>query len=296
MKALRRCAAPSLSKAASRRTAASLAGPQANRVVPPAFWRDYHRRTRKDDLEARFRDELAQHSVATLMPAQEAAKLEARRRRDTEALVAAGQLAAVDVLVQRALDDGLTQVVSIGTGLDCRAYRLQWPAGAKLLEVDEAVVHDVKLQLLAGVEGLRPPGCELERIVAPYAFTTLAADMPVEALRGALDVDAPSMFLIDGSLGVWPSNVRASAAKEAHALSSAGSRLVAQVHAPGPPEAQSFPPGAGAPMVADAFATVLQEIGWKNIDILGKDEVSKMVGPDGAPPSHEAVLVVCSRP
>src|SRR4051812_23670154 len=41
----------------------------------------------------------------------------------------------LDDLLNDAADDGIGQVVILGAGLDCRAYRLPWPDGVRCFEI-----------------------------------------------------------------------------------------------------------------------------------------------------------------
>ncbi|HEY9265378.1 MAG TPA: SAM-dependent methyltransferase [Mycobacterium sp.] len=85
----------------------------------------------------------------------------------------------------------LNQVVIVAAGLDARAYRLAWPAGTTLFELDQPHVMAAKAELLTADE----PRC---RRVA--LGVDLAEDWP-DALRSAgFDPGAPSVWLIEGLL------------------------------------------------------------------------------------------------
>ena len=49
----------------------------------------------------------------------------------------------------RATDDGVRQAVILASGLDTRAYRLRWPAGTVVYEIDQPQVIDFKTNTLA---------------------------------------------------------------------------------------------------------------------------------------------------
>ncbi|MGV9268183.1 class I SAM-dependent methyltransferase [Kitasatospora sp. NPDC003701] len=96
---------------------------------------------------------------------------------------AAGPSAVVarTLAVDRLLSDLLAReraevCVNLGAGFDARPYRLAWPAGARVIEVDHAPVLDVKDALLPAAEALVPVErvrCDLtdpaalERLLAP---------------------------------------------------------------------------------------------------------------------------------
>ena len=52
---------------------------------------------------------------------------------------------------------GIRQVVILASGLDSRAYRLDWPAGTAVYEIDQPKVLDYKSATLASPARLRPP-------------------------------------------------------------------------------------------------------------------------------------------
>ncbi len=52
---------------------------------------------------------------------------------------------------------GVKQAVILASGLDARAYRLAWPAGTVVYEVDQPQVIDFKSRTLAALDAARPP-------------------------------------------------------------------------------------------------------------------------------------------
>src|SRR3954465_1434666 len=56
-----------------------------------------------------------------------------------------------DHLITAVRDRGITQVVILAAGMDTRAFRLPWPAGIVLYELDRDDVFDVKEPVLAGL-------------------------------------------------------------------------------------------------------------------------------------------------
>ncbi|MGE0216654.1 class I SAM-dependent methyltransferase, partial [Mycolicibacterium sp.] len=83
---------------------------------------------------------------------------------------------------------GVRQVVILASGLDARAYRLAWPAGTVVYELDQPSVIDFKTQTLAGL-GAQPTATR--RTVA----VDLRQDWP-KALRDAgFDPSAATAWL-----------------------------------------------------------------------------------------------------
>src|SRR6201994_3553691 len=56
-----------------------------------------------------------------------------------------------DFFVQAA-DSGIRQAVILASGLDTRAYRLPWPAGTVVYEIDQPDVIEFKTRTLAGLD------------------------------------------------------------------------------------------------------------------------------------------------
>jgi methyltransferase (TIGR00027 family) len=87
--------------------------------------------------------------------------------------------------------DTVNQVVILAAGLDARAFRLPWPTGTTVFELDQQQVIAAKAERMADDEA---------RCRRVALGVDLADDWP-EALRSAgLDPDAPSVWLIEGLL------------------------------------------------------------------------------------------------
>lgn len=118
---------------------------------------------------------------------------------------------------------GVRQFVILAAGMDTRAYRLDWPAGTRVYELDQPEVLDCKAELLrqAGAQ----PRAERQ---------ALAVDLRAgfaDALRGAgYQPEQPSAWLIEGLLIYLPdaASVQALLAQVA-TLSAAGSHLALDI-------------------------------------------------------------------
>ncbi|MCX4094659.1 SAM-dependent methyltransferase [Nocardia sp. alder85J] len=97
-----------------------------------------------------------------------------------------------DFLMQEA-SSGVRQIVLLGAGLDTRAYRLEWPAGRVVYEIDRAEVLDFKHDVLGAVAA--GPGTARRPIAAD-----LAEDWAQPLLRAGFDPIAPAAWLIEGVL------------------------------------------------------------------------------------------------
>ncbi len=104
-----------------------------------------------------------------------------------------------DDFLRRAAAAGLRQFVLLAAGLDTRAYRLAWPAGTTLYEIDQAPVMQHKEAVLA--EAGAQPAC---------ARRTVAADLTepwTDRLTAAgFRLEEPACFLAEGFLFYLPSD------------------------------------------------------------------------------------------
>jgi methyltransferase (TIGR00027 family) len=112
------------------------------------------------------------------------------------------------------------QVVILAAGMDARAYRLHWPSGAVVYELDQPRVLTAKSELLAGEE----PRCR--RI--PVAVD-LADDWPAAIRAAGLDQAAPTVWLLEGLLQYLDEDAVDTLFDRIDALSVPGSVLLYEV-------------------------------------------------------------------
>ena len=120
---------------------------------------------------------------------------------------------------------GIRQVVILASGLDSRAFRLPWPAGTVVFELDQPRVIDFKSATLEAA-GARPTATR-----RPIPID-LREDWP-SALRAAgFDSSAPTAWLAEGLLIYLPADAQDRLFDQITALSAPGS-TVATEYAPG---------------------------------------------------------------
>jgi methyltransferase (TIGR00027 family) len=102
-----------------------------------------------------------------------------------------------DSYLLAAVNAGVRQVVILASGLDSRAYRLQWPAGTVVYEVDQPQVIEFKTKTLAGI-GAQPTA---ERRTVGI---DLRSDWPTALQAAGLDTQAPTAWLAEGLLIYLP--------------------------------------------------------------------------------------------
>jgi methyltransferase (TIGR00027 family) len=104
-----------------------------------------------------------------------------------------------DWLADALLDVSLRQVVVMGAGLDTRAWRLGWPDGTFLFELDQAAVLAHKAEVLK--EAGAAPRCERREVQADLRAAWLRA-----LIEAGLAVDRPALWLLEGILFYMPSD------------------------------------------------------------------------------------------
>lgn len=122
---------------------------------------------------------------------------------------------------------GIQQVVILASGLDSRAYRLPWPVGTVLYEIDQPKVLEYKSATLAahGVVA------SVERREVPI---DLRYDWPAALRDNGFDAELPTAWLAEGLLMYLPADAQDRLFEQITALSAAGSRIAVEtvgVHA-----------------------------------------------------------------
>jgi methyltransferase (TIGR00027 family) len=116
---------------------------------------------------------------------------------------------------------GIGQAVVLGAGLDARAYRLPWPPGTVVYEIDRPQVIDFKTRTLAGL-GAAPTA---RRRAVPV---DLRADWPGALRDAGFDVSRPSAWSAEGLLGYLPADVQDRLLEAITQLSVPGSRVATE--------------------------------------------------------------------
>lgn len=116
---------------------------------------------------------------------------------------------------------GIRQIVILASGLDSRAYRLDWPAGTRLFEIDQPLVLQYKGDTLArhGVTA------RVERHEVPV---DLRADWPAALESAGFDRHAPTAWLAEGLLMYLPADAQDRLFTQIGELSAPGSRIAAE--------------------------------------------------------------------
>jgi methyltransferase (TIGR00027 family) len=126
-----------------------------------------------------------------------------------------------------AMAAGIRQAVILASGLDSRAYRLPWPPGSVVFEIDQQAVIDFKTQTLSAL-GATPAATH-----RPIAVD-LRDDWPAALRANGFDPAVPTAWIAEGLLAYLPPDAQDRLFDNITALSSTGSRLATEYHPDGP--------------------------------------------------------------
>jgi methyltransferase (TIGR00027 family) len=126
-----------------------------------------------------------------------------------------------DSFFRDATQAGIRQAVILASGLDARAYRLDWPAGMTVFEVDQPEVIAFKTTTLADL-GAEPTTDR--RTVA----IDLRQDWPAALIEAGFDRNQPTAWIAEGLLGYLPPEAQDRLLDNISALSADGSRLATE--------------------------------------------------------------------
>jgi methyltransferase (TIGR00027 family) len=119
--------------------------------------------------------------------------------------------------------DGVRQSVILAAGLDARAYRLAWPPGSVVYEVDQPKVVEFKTTAMANL-GATPTADR--RAVS----IDLREDWPGALRRNGFNVTQPTAWSAEGLLMYLPPNAQDRLFESITELSAPGSKLATEYH------------------------------------------------------------------
>jgi methyltransferase (TIGR00027 family) len=128
-----------------------------------------------------------------------------------------------DRFFHEAAEAGVRQAVILASGLDSRAYRLPWPDGTTVYEIDQPQVLAFKAETLADVA---PTAA---RVAVPV---DLREDWPNSLAEAGLDPAKPVAWLAEGLLPYLPAEAERLLFERIDSLSAPGSRVAVE-HWPG---------------------------------------------------------------
>jgi methyltransferase (TIGR00027 family) len=181
---------------------------------------------------------------------------------------------------------GCRQVILMAAGLDSRAYRLPWPDGVRLLELDLPTVLAFKDRVLAAAGAAAR--CQRSTI-----GVDLRRDWSSLVLEAGFSPGEPAAWLVEGLLVYLAADEAAALLDRVAALSVSGSRLACEYQNPGAalrhdvsrmPAMAAFSSmwkGGLGPSTPDW----LTERGWR-VQLAERDAVANSYGRPGPRPSR----------
>lgn len=127
-----------------------------------------------------------------------------------------------DAFFVEAAAAGIRQAVILASGLDARGYRLPWPAGSVIFEIDVPEVLAFKTDTLAQLQAHATADVRDVPI-------DLREDWPTALRKAGFDPGAPSAWSAEGLLPFLPADAQDRLLDNITALSAPGSRLASEV-------------------------------------------------------------------
>jgi methyltransferase (TIGR00027 family) len=126
-----------------------------------------------------------------------------------------------DAFFSDAAAAGIRQAVIVASGLDTRGYRVAWPAGMTVFEIDQPQVLEFKAATLAelGAE----PAADLRMVPID-----LRADWPAALLHAGFHAQVPTAWSAEGLLPFLPPDAQDRMLDTITALSADGSRMATE--------------------------------------------------------------------
>jgi len=126
-----------------------------------------------------------------------------------------------DAYFSEAVAAGIRQIVILASGLDSRAYRLPWPVGTTVYEIDQPKVLEYKAATLSQ-QGAAPIALRRE---VPM---DLRFDWPKALREAGFDPSVPTAWLAEGLLMYLPADAQDRLFEQITELSAPGSRISAE--------------------------------------------------------------------
>jgi methyltransferase (TIGR00027 family) len=118
---------------------------------------------------------------------------------------------------------GVSQVVLLGAGFDSRAFRLDWPLGLRLWELDQPSLFAAKEAILARLAAT--PGCQRHTVAVDFTN----ADWPGVLKSAGLRSELPTAWLAEGLLPYLAPDIAIGMLDAVSELSPRGSHFAADV-------------------------------------------------------------------
>jgi methyltransferase (TIGR00027 family) len=193
----------------------------------------------------------------------------------------------IDAFFADATAAGIRQVVILASGLDARGYRMAWPAGMTVFEIDQPQVIEFKTATMAelGAE----PTADMRAVPID-----LRHDWSSALRKAGFDTERPAAWAAEGLLGFLPADAQDRLLDSVTALSADGSRLVAEVFLNSSANQQALNAAIhkwrehgldveldnlGFPGERNDVATYLEDRGWRAV----RTQLNELLADNGLP-------------
>jgi methyltransferase (TIGR00027 family) len=193
----------------------------------------------------------------------------------------------IDSFVDDAAAAGIRQAVILASGLDARGYRLSWPPGMVVFEIDQSQVLELKAAAMGTLSA--DPTAELRAVPID-----LRHDWPTALRQAGFDTERPTAWTAEGLLAFLPAEAQDRLLDNITELSADGSRLMAEIFMNSPEGLQALQTAYqkwyenGLDVQLDNLgylgerndvAAYLEKHGWRTARTL----VSQLLADDGLP-------------
>lgn len=128
----------------------------------------------------------------------------------------------IDQFLTDAVKSGIRQVVILASGLDARGYRMSWPAGTVVYDVDQQQVTEFKTVTMASADVT--PSVDLRAVPVD-----LRDDWPAALQDAGFNPRLPTAWVAEGLLAFLPPEAQDRLLDNITELSAAGSRLIVEI-------------------------------------------------------------------
>ena len=128
----------------------------------------------------------------------------------------------IDGFIVDAAAAGIRQTVILASGLDARGYRLSWPAGMAVFEIDQPQVLEFKAATLAALGA--DPTVKLRMVPID-----LRHDWPTALSAAGFNLDRPTVWIAEGLFAFLPPDAQDRLLDNVTALSADGSQLMVEI-------------------------------------------------------------------
>lgn len=161
--------------------------------------------------------------LSSVLAGESALRKAANHHRDEKLPYLAIRTRFFDDWLEKIVDPALRQVVFLGAGMDTRAFRLRWPDGVQLWEIDCPELLNLKQARLNTV--LAKPKCIRTSVAADLSV----ADWPSHLLMQGFRKEAFSVWLAEGLFLYLPAKAVAQILRSVASISCPGSQFGAEI-------------------------------------------------------------------